>query len=108
MIKKMYVILLILFFINVANDPVAFLIFILLTSLVIVSVFVGLKSKSMLFFGAFFLIRSMLGWLFSSKIIPYRQNMGGIQKTTQPCYKTEKKDPSEHIFREVYRRSQGK
>jgi hypothetical protein len=46
------------------------LILILLTSFVIVSVFVGLKSKSKLFFGAFFLIRSMLGWLFSSKIIP--------------------------------------
>jgi hypothetical protein len=45
--------------------------FFLLTSLVIVSVFVGLKSKSMLFFGAFFLIRSMLGWLFSSKMIKH-------------------------------------
>ena len=55
---------------DIWSTPVAFLIFILLTSLVIVSVFIGLKSKSMLFFGAFFLIRSMLGWLFSSKIIP--------------------------------------
>jgi tetrahydromethanopterin S-methyltransferase subunit E len=55
---------------DIWSTPVAFLIFILLTSLVIVSVFVGLKSKSMLFFGAFFLIQSMLGWLFSSKIIP--------------------------------------
>ena len=52
------------------DTPVAFLIFILLTSLVIVSVFVGLKSKSMLFFGALVSDRSMLGWLFSSKIIP--------------------------------------
>jgi cellulose synthase/poly-beta-1,6-N-acetylglucosamine synthase-like glycosyltransferase len=55
---------------DIWSTPVAFFIFILLTSLVIVSVFVGLKSKSMLFFGAFFLIRSMVGWLFSSKIIP--------------------------------------
>ena len=55
---------------DIWSTPVAFLIFILLTSLVIVSVFVGLKSKSMLFFGAFFLIRAILGWLFSSKIIP--------------------------------------
>ena len=39
---------------DIWSTPVAFLIFILLTSLVIVSVFVCLKSKSMLFFGAFF------------------------------------------------------
>jgi hypothetical protein len=51
---------------DIWSTPAAFLILILLTSLVIGSVFVGLKSKSMLFFGAFFRIRSMLGWLFSS------------------------------------------
>jgi hypothetical protein len=39
---------------DIWSTPVAFLIFILLTSLAIVSVFIGLKSKSMLFFGAFF------------------------------------------------------
>ena len=38
----------------------------------------------------------------------HRQNMGGIQKTTQPCYKTEKKICQNIFFREVYRRSQGK
>jgi hypothetical protein len=37
---------------DIWSTPVAFLILILLTSLVIGSVFVGLKSKSKLFFGA--------------------------------------------------------
>ena len=39
---------------DIWSTPVAFLIFILLTSLVIVSVFVGLKSKSILFFWSVF------------------------------------------------------